>query len=82
MYKKAYERDVAYRSWWQGAYNRFAVEIGARNALASKKTERVEKWIDFIDPITIIEKQKTKKDNNVEHQKQQMWFYNMFHNDK
>lgn len=79
--KKAYERDVSYRAWWQGAYDRVAVEIGARNALASKKTERTDKWVDFVDPIENLRKLTTKKDNNVEHHKQQMWFYGLLHNE-
>ena len=81
--RKAYIRDVCFRAWKQADYNRIATEIGAKNALITKKSEHIDKWIDFDDPIEKIEKARAKaeqKDNNVTQHNQNMWFYNMLHN--
>ena len=82
-YRKAYIRNVCFVAWKQGDYNRIAMEIGAKNALATKKSEHIDRWIEFIDPIEKIEKAKLKEkqqDDNVTQHNQNMWFYNMLHN--
>jgi hypothetical protein len=62
-------------AWKQGDYNRIAMEIGAKNALATKKSERINNWIEFEDPIEKIEKANAKpKDYSVEQHNQNMWF--------
>ena len=62
-YKKAYYRNISYNAWYNGMYNRIAVEIGAKNALATKKSERIDRWVDYNDPIE-NEKPKVAKDSN------------------
>lgn len=83
-YRKAYIRNIHYISWCNGMYNRIAYEIGARNALASKKGDRNDKWIPFDDPIEKInksEKPKLTKENleeefRKEQIRQQEWLFN------
>lgn len=73
--RKAYIRDVCFRAWKQADYNRIAMEMGAKNALATKKSERVDRWIEFTDPIEKIEKANAKpNDLSVEQHNQNMWF--------
>ena len=73
--RKAYIRDVCFRAWKQADYDRIAMEIGAKNALATKKSERIDKWIDFTDPIEKIKKANAKpNDLSVEQHNQNMWF--------
>lgn len=73
--RKAYIRDVCFRAWKQGDYERIATEIGAKNALATKKSEHIDRWIDFTDPIEKIEKANAKpNDLSVEQHNQNMWF--------
>lgn len=73
--RKAYIRDVCFRAWKQADYNRIATEIGAKNAMATKKSEHIDRWIEFTDPIEKIEKAKAKpNDLSVEQHNQNMWF--------
>ena len=50
-YQKAYMRNVSYNAWFNGMYVRLAVETGAKNALATKKSERINDWVEYVDPI-------------------------------
>lgn len=80
-YKKAYLRNTTYNAWLIGNYNRFSVEIGAKNALMTKKSDHIDNWLPYKDPIEKFEKIHNKKENyEVEHRNQQMWFYNMINN--
>ena len=73
--RKAYIRDVCFRAWKQADYDRIATEIGAKNALATKKSEHIDRWIEFTDPIEKIEKANAKpNDLRVEQHNQNMWF--------
>ena len=74
-YRKAYIRVVCFRAWKQADYDRIAMEIGAKNAMATKKSEHIDRWIDFEDPIKKIEKANAKpNDLSVEQHNQNMWF--------
>ena len=76
--QKAYIRDVCFRAWKQADYNRMAVEIGAKNAMATKQSNRIQSWIDFTDPIKkIIKENKKPQDYAVEQHNQNVWFYNI-----
>lgn len=82
-YQKAYIRHISYTAWCQGNYNRIAVEIGAKNSMITKKSDHIDKWLEFDDPIEKIVKSKAKssqKDDNETQHIQNMWFYNMLHN--
>ena len=73
--RKAYIRDVCFRAWKQADYDRIAMEIGAKNAMATKKSEHIDRWIEFTDPIEKIEKANAKpNDLSVEQHNQNMWF--------
>ena len=50
----AYSRSMTHAAWINGNYNRIATEIGARNALITKKQDHIDKWVDYIDPIERI----------------------------
>lgn len=63
VYQKAYYRNLSYSAWVQGNYNLYAVEQGARNALASKSSDIDRKWFDYIDPIKKFSKPQITKDN-------------------
>lgn len=67
-YKKAYYRNISYTAWYNGMYNRIAVEIGAKNALATKKSNHIDEWVDYKDPIE--KKKKDKPKNKLEHEKE------------
>ena len=45
---------MTHAAWINGNYNRIATEIGARNALITKKQDHIDKWVDYIDPIERI----------------------------
>ena len=81
-YRKAYIRDVCYKAWKQGDYNRIAFEIGAKNAMATKKSEHINDWIEFKDPLEKLEKPKITNENlEQEFRKQQVlqnaWLHNI-----
>ena len=65
-YRKAYHRDISYKAWYEGMYNRIAMEMGARNALASKKKDRIDKWLDYKDPIEQDKPKKQTKDKETQ----------------
>lgn len=77
-YEIKYYRDVTYKAWVQGNYQMFAVEKGARNALASKPKDIDRTWVDYIDPIEKFEKSKPKKQDREEQRNQENWVYNTF----
>lgn len=77
-YEKAYYRNATYMAWVQGDYFMVAVEKAVRNSLAMKKEQIDRKWIDYVDPIDRLLNQKTEKDNKVEQQNQEEWFFNLF----
>lgn len=72
VYRKAYHRNISYTAWYHGLYGRIAVEMGAKNALAMKKSEKIEKWCDWKDPLEKVHKPKTKEQQEIEFRKQQM----------
>ena len=51
VYNIAYMRSTTHLAWMNGNYNRIATEIGARNALITKKQDHIDKWVDYTDPI-------------------------------
>ena len=63
IYQKAYLRNLTYSAWVQGNYIMFAVEKGAKNALATKKSDIDRTWIDYVDPIKKFNKPTITKDN-------------------
>lgn len=79
-YQKAYMRNVSYTAWFNGMYNRIAVEIGAKNALITKKSEHIDTWIDFVDPVikTIddgITKENLEEHYRVQQAEQNAWLF-------
>lgn len=71
-YQKAYYRNVCFNAWKIGDYMREAVYIGAHNALATKKSEMITKWVEFTDPMEKLFKPKiSKEDMEVEFRKRQ-----------
>lgn len=64
VYQKAYMRNANYITWLQGSYNRFAVQIGVSNALATKESEKIKNWLDYKDPVEqMVDKPKITKEN-------------------
>lgn len=77
-YKKAYLRNTTYNAWLIGNYNRISVEIGAKNALMTKKSDHIDTWLPYKDPIEKMKKLHVKKEKyEIVQHKQEMWFYNM-----
>lgn len=61
--KIAYMRNVSYIAWYQGMYNRISMEIGAKNAMATKKKDHIDEWVDYKDPCESIFKKVITKEN-------------------
>lgn len=71
-YQKAYLRDKHYTAWLNGSFERIAVEIGAKNALVTKKKNRINDWVPYEDMVPKITKPKVTKENlETEFRKQQ-----------
>lgn len=51
VYHKSYMRNSTYQAWLNGMYQRLAVEIGAKNALSSSAENRIDEWVEYVDPI-------------------------------
>ena len=81
VYKISYTRHIAFTAWRMGDYGRIATEIGARNALVTKQSDRTEKWVEYNDPIermigaqlTPIEKDKIFREKMIA---EQNWLFN------
>lgn len=73
VYKIAYLRDVSYKAWYNGMYGRLAMEIGAKNAMITKKSDHIDDWVDYKDPCENMVKPKITKENvEQEFRKQQV----------
>ena len=77
-YEKAYYRNVSFKAWVQGNYDMFAVEKGARNALASKESNIDRTWVEYIDPVEEKTKQNPKKHDREEQRNQENWVLQTF----
>lgn len=62
-YQKAYLEDKNYTAWLNGSFDRIAVEIGAKNALATKKKDRINDWVPYEDIKKKTNKPKVTKEN-------------------
>jgi hypothetical protein len=79
-YKKSYLRDTSYKAWLQGRYDYEAYSIALSNAFAKKGTTPI-KFPDWADPVEKLEKMYIKQESyEVQHHKQQMWFFDMINN--
>lgn len=81
-YQKAYVRNVSYVAWRQAEYNRFAMEIGAKNAMATKDSGRIKDWIEWKDPVNMKRKKIITQENLdseflKEQKSQNAWLHNM-----
>ena len=72
VYQKAYLNNVSYVAWYNGMYNRIAVEIGAKNALVTKKKDRIDDWIEYNSPNKQIKPKITIENIEMEFRKQQV----------
>lgn len=61
VYEQAYYNNMSYNAWLNGKYTFMAVQLGVNNALASKKSERVD-FPDYKAPFE-PEEEKVTKDN-------------------
>lgn len=80
--QKAYIRDVSFRAWKQAEYDRVATEIGAKNAMATKKKERIDEWFEWKDPIQtkskkIITQENLESEFRQEQFNQNAWLHDM-----
>jgi hypothetical protein len=62
-YKKAYLRNTTYNAWLIGNYNRISVEIGAKNALITKKSDHIDSWLPYKDPTFVAYKEEITAEN-------------------
>lgn len=81
-YQKAYVRNVSYVAWRQAEYNRFAMEIGAKNAMATKDRERINDWIEWKDPVrtkskAIVTKENLESEFRKSQTNQNAWLHSM-----
>jgi hypothetical protein len=81
-YQKAYVRNVSYVAWRQAEYNRFAMEIGAKNAMATKDSQRIKDWMEWKDPVqtkskTIITQENLESEFRKSQFDQNAWLHNM-----
>ena len=53
-YHKSYLRNTTYQAWVNGMYGRLAVEIGCKNTLAEKESQRINEWVDYKDVTETI----------------------------
>ena len=85
VYQKAYYKNVTYTAWINGNYMMFAVEKGARNALAVKKEHIDRTWVDYVDITKKMEEPIITKDNLEEefrktHLEQNAWLSELLGN--
>lgn len=83
--QKAYIRDKSYTAWLNGARIFEANSKVSANANRTKKTDKVEQYDDWKDPVESIQKNKVTKEN-IEQEfrnlqaEQNSWLHNMLHN--
>lgn len=80
----AYFRNISYTAWKQGDFARIATEIGAKNALITKQSDHIDKWIEWDDPIKKMEKPQITKENLEQEFRQSQasqnaWLRNILH---
>ena len=80
-YRTAYLRDKSYTAWLIGAHTFEANSKAVANGNRTKRSDPVQQYADWKDPIERINKSKQKtEDFGIKQHKQNMWFYNMLHN--
>ena len=81
VYQKAYMRNISYNAWLQGAYNFEAFSKATMNANRAKKSDPIQQYEQWVDPMEKYSKPKITKDNlEEEFRKQQIeqndWLFN------
>ena len=82
VYQKAYMRNVSYTAWLQGLYFFEANTKAIANGNRTKRSDPIEKYNDWKDPIP---KPKISKENQDEkfrktQAQQNLWLHNMINN--
>lgn len=81
-YQKAYRRDKSYTAWLNGAYIFEAQSKVSHNANRTKKSDKVEQYADWKDPVETKSKPKITQEN-LEYEfrqtqfDQNAWLHNM-----
>ncbi len=81
VYQKAYFRDKSYTAWVNGAYVFEANSKAISNGNRTKKSDKVNQYSEWTDPMAKFSKPKITKDNlEYEFRKQQAdqqaWLFN------
>ena len=82
VYQKAYMRDKSYTAWLNGAYTFEANSKAISNGNRTKKSDPVQQYAEWKDPIPKYHKEKITKDN-IEQKfretqvQQNLWLHNM-----
>ena len=83
-YQKAYTRDKSYTAWLNGAYIFEASNKAVSNGNRTKKSDPVEQYADWKDPIPkkkkIITQENLEEEFRNEQFNQNAWIHNMLHN--
>ena len=78
-YQKAYIRDKSYTAWLNGARIFEANSKVSANANCTKKTDKVEQYDDWRDPIATKKKKITEENLESEFRNEQFWQNSWLH---
>lgn len=83
-YQKAYRRDKSYTAWLSGAYVFEAANKAIANGNRTKKSDPVEQYADWKDPVEIKQKTTITQENleqefRQSQSNQNAWLHNILH---
>lgn len=70
-YRKAYARDVSFRSWQNGNYFFDAISKAIYNGFGRKKGEKAQQYVGWKDPIATPTKELTEEEKEARFREEQ-----------